>query len=66
MYKYKNLQAVNYHESILLQNLLNFIITEYLKQEVDDDLSFCVDERRPCDLSITGDGKIYQCLVIKM
>ena len=42
-----------------LQNLLNFIITNYLKQEVDDDLSACVDERSTCGLSITGDIKIY-------
>ena len=43
----------------------NFIITKYLKQEVDDDRSVCMDERSPCDLSITGDIKIYQCHVIK-
>ena len=48
-----------------LQNLLNFIITKYLKQEVDDDLSVCVDERSPCGLSMTGDRKIYQGLMIK-
>ena len=36
-----------------------------LLQEVDDDLSVCVDERSPCGLSITGDIKIYQCHVIK-
>ena len=34
---------------------LNFIITKYLKQEVDDDLSVCVDEISPCSLSVTGD-----------
>ena len=27
-----------------LQNLLNFIIKKYLKQEADNDLSICVDE----------------------
>ena len=48
-----------------LQNLLDFIITKYLKQEVDDDLSVCTDKRSPCGLSITGDIKIYQCHVIK-
>ena len=26
---------------------------------------FCVDECNPCGLSITGDIKIYQCLMIK-
>ena len=29
------------------QNLLNFIITKYLKQEVDGTLTVCVDERSP-------------------
>ena len=42
-----------------LQNLLNFIITKYLKQEVNDDLSVCVDERSPCVLSIAGNIMIY-------
>ena len=66
MYKYKNLQGVNYHESILLQNLLNFIITKYLKQEVDDDLSIYMDERSPCGLSMNEDVNIYRCLMSKM
>ena len=67
MYKYKSLQEGQLPRKHLsfLQNLLNFIITKYLKQEVDDDLSVCVDERSPCGLSMTGDIKIYQCLVIK-
>ena len=43
----------------------NFIITKHLKQQVDDDLSACMDERSPCGLSITGNIKIYQCHVIK-
>ena len=43
----------------LLQNLLSFIITKYLKQEVNADLSVCVDEYSPCGFSITGDTKIY-------
>ena len=45
-----------------------FIIAKYLKQEVNDDLSVCMDERSPrspCSLSITGDVKIYQCNVVK-
>ena len=42
----------NYHKRI--------IITKYLKQEVDDSLSVCVDERSPSGLSITGDIKSYQ------
>ena len=67
MCKYKSLQAGQLSQEHLsfLQNLLNFIITKYLKQEVDDDLSVCVDEHSPCGLSITGDIKIYQCHVIK-
>ena len=66
MYKYKSLKAGQLPQEHLsfLQNLLNFIITKYLKQEVDDDLSVCVDERSPCGLSITRDIKIYQCHVI--
>ena len=44
----------------------NFIVTKYLKQEVDDDLSVCVDERSLCGLSMNGDIKIYQYHVIKM
>ena len=57
MYKYKSLQAGQLPQENLsfLQNLLNFIITKYLKQDIDDDLSVCVDERCPCGLSITGD-----------
>ena len=63
MYKYNSLRAVQQPReySCFLQNLLNFIITKYLKQEVNDDLSVCVDESSPCGLSITGDIKIYQC-----
>ena len=67
MYKYKNLQAGQLPQEhlLFLQNLLDFIITKYLQQGVDDDLSVCVDERSPCGLSVTGDIKIYQCHVIK-
>ena len=66
MYNYKSLQAGPLPQEHLsfLQNLLNFIITKCLKQEVDDDLNACVDERSPYDLAITGDIKIYQCHVI--
>ena len=66
MYKYKSLQAGQLPQEHLsfLQNLLNFIITKYWKQEVDDNLSVCMDERSPCGLSITADIKIYQCHVI--
>ena len=60
-YKYKSLQAGQLPQKHLsfLQNLLNFVITKYLKQEVDDDLSACVDERSACGFSITGDIKTY-------
>ena len=67
MYKYKSLKVCQLPQEHLpfLQIFLNFIITKYLKQEVDDDLSLCVVERSPCSLSITGDIKIYQCHVMK-
>ena len=57
MYKYKSLQAGQLPREHLyfLQNLLNFIITRYLKEEVDDNLHVWVDELSPCDLSIIGD-----------
>ena len=60
MYKYKSLQAGKLPREHLpfLQNLLNFVITKHLKQEVNDDLSVCVDGRSPCGLTITGDIKI--------
>ena len=61
MYKYKSLQVGQLPQ----QNLLNFIITKYLKQEADDNLSIWVDERSSCGLSVTGDIKIYQWYVIK-
>ena len=64
MYKYKTLQEVQLPREHLFF-LQNFIITKYLKQEVNDDLSVCVDERSLCGFSITGDIKIYQCHVIK-
>ena len=67
MYKHKSLQVGQLPREYLpfLKNLLNFIITKYLKQEVDDDLSVCMDERSSCNLSMTGDIKIYQCHMIK-
>ena len=67
MYKYKSLQAGQLPRENLsfLQNLLNFIIPRYLKQDIDEDLSVCVDERSLCGLPITGDIKIYQYHVIK-
>ena len=67
MYKYKSLQADWLQQEYLsfLQNLLNFIIMKYLKQEGNDDLSFYVDEHSPCGLSVTGDIKIHQCHMIR-
>ena len=65
IYTYKSLQAGQLPRERLsfLQNLQNFIITKYLKQEVDEDLHVCVDQHSPCDLPITGDIKINQCHV---
>ena len=67
MCNYKSLQAGQLPQKHLsfLQNLLNFIITKCLKQEVDDDISIDMDERSPCGLSVTRDTKIYQCHAIK-
>ena len=56
-------KQVNYHDSICL--FCKFIIAKSFKQEVNDELSICVDECSPYDLSITGDRKIHQCHVIK-
>ena len=58
-------KQVNHHSSICLAKFAEFYYHKYLKQEVNDDLSICVDKRSPCDLSITGDIKIYQWHVIK-
>ena len=67
MYKYKSLQEGQLPRENLffLQNLLNFIIAKYLKQQVNDDLRVCMDERSPCGLSVTGDIKIYQRHVVE-
>ena len=64
MYKYKSLKAGQLPQEYL-SFLQNFIITKYLKQEVDYNLSNYMDECSPCGLSITGDIKIYQCHMIK-
>ena len=45
--------------------LAKIIITKYLKQEVDDDLSIWMDEHSSCELSLTGDIKIDQFHMIK-
>ena len=60
MYKYKSLEAGQLPQEHLsfLHNLLNFIITKYFKQELDNGLSICVDECSSCSLSITRDMKI--------
>ena len=54
MYKYKSLQDVQLPQEHL-SFLQNFIITKYLKEEVDDDLSVCINECSPCGLAITRD-----------
>ena len=40
---------------VFLAKFAEFYCYEIFEQEVDDDLSICVDERSPCGLSITGD-----------
>ena len=63
MCKYKSLQELQPPPEHL-SFPQSFIITKYLKQKVDDDLSVYMDEHSPCGLSITGDKKIDQCCVI--
>ena len=60
MCKYKSLHAGQLPQEHLffLQNLLDFLIKKYLKQEVNDDLTASVDERSTCGFSITGEIKI--------
>ena len=69
MYKYKTLQVGQLPQEhlSLLQSLLNFIIiiTKYLKQESNDDLCGCMDERSPSGLSTIGD-MFYQCHMNKI
>ena len=67
-YKYKKMRAGQLPQEHLyfLQSLLHFIITKYIKEEVDDNLTICMNEHSSCDLSVTGDTKICQCHVIKM
>ena len=59
MYKYKSLQEGQLPQEHLsfLKNLLNFIITKYLVQEVDDDLWPLYDWIYK-DLSMSHDQKI--------
>ena len=45
--------------------MLNSITAKYLKQEVDDDLSVCMDQGSPCGLSITGDIKFINAMWLK-
>ena len=46
MYKYESLHASQLPQERFVF-LAKFIITKYLKQEVDDDLRVCEDERSP-------------------
>ena len=57
MCKYKNLHTGEklLEKMSFFQNLLNFIITKYLKQEINDELSICMDQHTSCGLSMTGD-----------
>ena len=63
-HKYKSLQEVQLPREHL-SFLQSFIITKYLKQEVNDNLMICLNECSSCGLCITADVKIYQCHVIK-
>ena len=67
MHKYESLQAGRLPQEYLsfLQYLLNFIIIKYLEKKVDGDFSICVDERKPCGLSLTRNINIYKCHMIK-
>ena len=67
MYKCKSWQVgqLPWEHLSFLQNLLGFI-TKYFKQEVDDKLKVCLDERSPRGIFITGDMKIYQYHVMKV
>ena len=66
MYKYKCLQEVQLKQEHL-SFLQNFIITKYLKQKANEDLSVCVDEHSLCGLSITGNqSMIYQIKFINV
>ena len=66
MYKYKSPQAGQLPQEHLsfLQNLLNFMIKKYLKQDFDT-LSISINEHSPWGFSVTEDIKIYQCHVVK-
>ena len=69
MYKCKSLQEVQLPRQHL-SFLQNFIITKYWKQELDDDLSVCMNERSPCglcnwrykDLSMSHHQKVMMLL----
>ena len=54
MYKYKSLQEghLPWEHLFFLQNLLDFIFSKYLKQEVGDELNISMNERSPCELEI--------------
>ena len=69
MYKYKRLQVgqLPWEHLSSLQNLLNFFVTRYLKQEVDEDLVFAWMNVAPVaslwllryqDLSMSHDQKV--------
>ena len=57
MCKYKSLQADQLPQKYVF--LAKFIVTKYLKQEVDDNLSVWVDEHSPCGLSKTQDINMF-------
>ena len=61
MYKHKSLKgrSTTTKVSVFLQNFLNFIITKYMKQEINDGLSVCQDEYSPV---LSRDQKIMTLL----
>ena len=61
MYKYKSLQEVQLPQEHLSFRQ-NFVNIKYLKQEVDDDLSVCVDEHSPWPLFWSRDQKVMTLL----
>ena len=50
---------------VFLAKFTEFHYQKILNQEVDDDLSICMNEGSPCDLYVTVKMKIYQFHVIK-
>ena len=50
---------------VFLAIFAEFYYHKYLEKKVDGDFSICVDERKPCGLSLTRNINIYKCHMIK-